>query len=85
MCLNISYLSVFLHESFECLHVEAVVHVWVPLKGWCKEIFISEADFCGELLVLLITVRKSWELSAFPREMTDEERMMEWTKEHQAI
>ena len=54
-------------EVLDVLHVEAVVDVWVPFE--CRHVkkFVSEGCSVQELLVLLIIVCESGQLSSLPR------------------
>jgi len=83
--LNSSYLSVFLHEALDRLHMETVVHVRVPLKSGRVKIFVSKAGFPLVLLVLLIHVCKSGEFAALPGKVANVEGVMEGAEEHQSV
>jgi len=85
LLLNSSYLSVFLHEALNRLHVQAVVHVGVPLQSGREQVFVSKSGFPGVLLKLLVGMRQSGELAAFPREVADVEGVMEGAEEHQSV
>ena len=64
-----STLSVLLLESFEGLHMETVIDIWVPFESWLLKGGVSPASAHDILLILHIIVRQSGELATLPAEV----------------
>ena len=73
------------HEAFDSLHVEAVVHVGVPLQSRSEEVFVTEADFSRVLLILHVAVGESWKFAALPAEVSNVETVVERAEENESI
>ena len=65
-----------LEESFDAFHVQAVVLVRLPLESGRSQILGTKAGAHGVFLVALVEVRHTWQLSAFPTEVAQVERVM---------
>ena len=75
----------FFQEAFDCLHVQTVVMVGVPFQSRRVQVFVTEADLSGVLLILHIAMRESWEFTALPREVANVETVMEGPEKNEAI